>query len=215
MLLYFFGILKAADSVIVNNLQRIDKVQEPVRAAGDDIELYVAPADEIEAQYVAGMVANLIESGVEPQEIAVLSRTSFQFPLLDRNFTRLGIPHVVVGYTGLLGRAIVKDILAYLRFAVNPEDVTALERALTAERGNGIGKKTVEKIVRLAGGGPFDRALRAICDGDIEAVPKFRLTPKVRASLEKFLKLINVIKTLPPSDAVSMVVDSVKLKVEL
>ncbi|HOJ40145.1 MAG TPA: ATP-dependent helicase, partial [bacterium] len=98
-----------------------------------------------EATFVAQRVEQLLRSGVHPEEIAILYRYRSQATRLEFELNRRLIAYYVDDERYFPGRETCRDILAYLRVAVNPGDVPAWQRLLSITEG--LGKATREKIL--------------------------------------------------------------------
>ena len=143
-------ILRAAHFVIKNNPVRKEKELQPVREEGEPIVLYSATDELDEAEYVAREITRLWRSNNERlDEIAVLYRVNTLSRALEESLIRWGIPYEVVRGLKFYERMEIKDILAYLRFIVNPKDDLSLLRILNKPR-RGIGDKTVTALQSYA-----------------------------------------------------------------
>lgn len=131
-------ILDAANAVITQNKERKNKNLFTQRVGGERIELFQAVSAEGEAEFIAVKAAELIAEGADPEQIAVLFRTNFQSRLLEERFLGFGVPHQVIGVR-FYNRREIKDILAYLKSALNPEDFLSLGRIINTPP-RGIGK---------------------------------------------------------------------------
>jgi DNA helicase II / ATP-dependent DNA helicase PcrA len=98
-----------------------------------------------EARYIATKSAQLIEEGTEPRDIAVLYRANFQSRALEEAFITYGVPYQVLGIR-FFERKEVKDLLSYIRAALNPDSSSDLKRIINVPV-RGIGKVTLLKIV--------------------------------------------------------------------
>lgn len=180
-------ILTAANAVIAKNVRRYDKKLRTDNPTGEAITLFSARSEREEAAYIAQSIRELLGSGVLAAEIAVLFRENFQSRALEEAMIALGIPYRVLG-TRFFERAEVKDVLAYLRAAMNPRSRIDFARAV-ASPSRGIGKTTIEKIA----------------EGNEEA-----LGAAARAKVAGFRALLvtikNVIETHRASDAVQMTI---------
>ena len=99
---------------------------------------------------MAQQVADLIEAGTEPREVAVFYRTKYQSLPLEDAFAKLSLPHQVVDSVGFFDRSQVKDLRAYLQLLVNPRDDVACLRIINTPP-RGIGERTVERLQQEAG----------------------------------------------------------------
>lgn len=109
---------------------------------GEDIQLKILPTEKDEAVFIA----RTIKSRNEPySDFAVLVRMSFLTRNLEEAMIKAGIPYQIVGGLRFYERAEVKDIISYLRMAVNPRDFASFERSITTPS-RGIGDKTIQAI---------------------------------------------------------------------
>ena len=144
------NVLDAANAVIGKNSERKPKRLWTERGRGSNIRVVVAPDDEGEARWVADEIVRLaFEEKIPRHEIAVLYRTNAQAKPLEETLRLAGIPYRVVGGTSLFDRKEVRDLLAYLRAAMNPRDEVSLLRIINVPA-RGIGDQTVAKAQELA-----------------------------------------------------------------
>ena len=137
-------ILTAANQVIEKNKNRHDKKLFTKNRAGELITLATSLSEIAEADYIATTAKNLIKNGAKPDEIAVLYRANFQSRALEEGMLRHNVPYQVLG-TRFFERKEVKDLMAYLKAALNAADYASLVRASGAPA-RGIGKVTLAKI---------------------------------------------------------------------
>ncbi len=144
-------ILEAANSLIANNTERIDKVLRATRGAGELIKLTRCDDEIAEAEAVVHRLRILEASNPELgwRDMAVLYRTNAQSRAIEESLVRWGIPYVVVGGLRFYDRREIKDILAYLRLLVNPSDSVSLLRVLNVPK-RGIGKTTIQRLTDAA-----------------------------------------------------------------
>ena len=141
-------ILDAAGAVIANNAARKGKTLWTENAAGDRIALYAGLDDRAEATWVARKIQ--AEAARRPYEdIGVLYRTNAQSRSFEEAFRRDRIPYQVVGAMQFYERKEVKDILAYLKLAVNPGDDVAFRRIVNVPA-RALGDTSVDLIVQAA-----------------------------------------------------------------
>jgi DNA helicase-2/ATP-dependent DNA helicase PcrA len=141
-------ILAAANKVIANNTQRFDKVLRATAAEGEKIRYAQLLDGETEARWVTGKIEEHMrrEPGIRA---AVLYRTNAQSRLFEEACRRAGLRYNLVGGFSFYDRAEVKDIIAYLKLAMNPNDSIALMRVINTPP-RGVGKTTIEDIERRA-----------------------------------------------------------------
>jgi DNA helicase II / ATP-dependent DNA helicase PcrA len=137
-------ILDAAGAVIANNTERKGKTLWTANARGERIELFHAQDDRTEAAWVARRVQREVAQRAH-EDCAVLYRTNAQSRSFEEIFRRERIPYQVVGAQQFYERKEVKDVLAYLKLAVNEGDDVAFRRVVNVPP-RGLGDTTVEAI---------------------------------------------------------------------
>jgi DNA helicase-2/ATP-dependent DNA helicase PcrA len=143
-------ILAAANAVIANNTQRRGKTLWSDLGAGEPIVHAVASTVEDEAKWVAREIARLKNNdGVRWSDVAILYRSNLQSKLLEDELRQAAVPYVMFGGQQFFERKEVKDVIAYLRVALNPRDDLSLRRVLNYPA-RGIGAQTVERLVATA-----------------------------------------------------------------
>lgn len=138
-------ILTAANRVIVKNKNRREKNLFTKNGQGEPIGIFGGYDEADEADFIAEKTLELIKKGVEAKEISVLYRANFQSRILEEAFLRAGITYQVLGVR-FFERKEVKDILSYLRAALNPDSMADLKRVINVPA-RGIGKVTILKIL--------------------------------------------------------------------
>ena len=138
-------ILAVANKIIEKNKFRREKTLVTRNGMGEKVGLFEGLTENHEAQFVAEKIKELQNGGAELSEIAVLYRANFQSRALEEEFLAKELPYQVLG-TKFYERKEIKDILAFLRLAFNPESISDLKRAINVPP-RGIGKMTLLKIV--------------------------------------------------------------------
>lgn len=189
-------IVAAGNQIIEKNHNRKEKRAITDNPDGERIRLHMARSAEGEARWIAREAAKAIRAGTPPEEIAVLFRTNFQSRTLEEAFLQENLPYKVLG-TRFLDRKEVKDVLAWVRLALEPTRETDLVRAIQSPS-RGIGKVTLGKII----------------EGKREL-----LRPAERAKVEAFEKVIAELheasKELIPSAFVRLVIEKSGLETAL
>lgn len=140
------NILDLANRVIRKNKLRKEKNLFTKNKDGEKITLFEALDENDEANFVVQKSRDLItKKNVRPSEIAVLYRANFQSRAIEEHFIRAGLPYQVLG-TRFYERKEIKDIIAFIKFAINPKDNISLARIINVPP-RGIGKVTLEKII--------------------------------------------------------------------
>lgn len=139
-------ILDAAYHVIQNNRYRHEKRLWTTREDGSPVIVYEAADEDKEALFVANMIRDLLsEGGRRYSDFAVMYRINAQSRPFEEAFSHFGMPYRVVGALRFYERREVKDILAFLRLLINPDDEVSLLRVINLPP-RGIGDGTVRKL---------------------------------------------------------------------
>jgi DNA helicase-2/ATP-dependent DNA helicase PcrA len=138
------NILTLANKAIKKNTIRQEKNLFTTQGDGEKIELQAAWDEESEAEWVAEKCKSLINSGSEPKTIAVLYRANFQSRILEESFIRANVAYNLLG-TKFFERKEIKDVMSYLRAAINRSSQPDLKRVLENPK-KGIGKATIAKL---------------------------------------------------------------------
>jgi DNA helicase-2/ATP-dependent DNA helicase PcrA len=138
------NILEAASAVVANNKERKGKWLWTDSTAGAKVGYYEAPDGENEALFIADTIERLLAKN-PAERVAVLYRTNFQSRPIEEALRRYGRKYLVVGGFSFYQRAEVKDLLAYLKILLSPQDSVSLLRIINTPA-RGIGKGTVEQM---------------------------------------------------------------------
>ena len=184
-------ILAAANALISNNTERIDKVLRPTRGEGELITLTRCDDEIAEAEAVVHRLRMMEAANPDLSwgDMAVLYRTNAQSRAMEESLVRWGIPYIVVGGLRFYDRREIKDLLAYLRLLVNPADTVSLLRVINVPK-RGIGKTTIQRLTDAANqlGIPLWDVV-----SDAEAVRS--LGGRSAKGLLQFCELVNDLKT--------------------
>jgi DNA helicase-2/ATP-dependent DNA helicase PcrA len=137
-------ILAAANQVITKNKQRHAKNLFTKNTEGAKIGLYTGMEEGDEAGFIAQKAKELIAEGKNPNEIAVLYRANFQSRVLEEACLQSDVPYQVLG-TRFFDRKEIKDIVAFIRAGLNPDDFENIKRIINIPA-RGIGKTTLLKL---------------------------------------------------------------------
>ena len=191
-------IVAAAESVIANNLQRMEKSCFSTRQ-GEPVRLKALPNQEMEADWVARKCRELTGYRKVPaDEIAVLYRTKFTSLPFERAFRSARLPYTMVGAQGFFQRREVQDINSYLISAVNPRDDVSFERIINVPR-RGIGKAALDKI---QAGKRGDLSLQDACR---QVIGKNLIPKKASKALEELLAFLEALAREKPGEAIRKV----------
>ncbi|MEZ4462139.1 MAG: UvrD-helicase domain-containing protein [bacterium] len=154
-------ILDAANDVIQHNWRRREKKLWTDRQGGEPITYFTGSDDREEAQYVAQRIFDLAREGREYASFAVFYRTNAMGRAFEEQLRFNSLPYQVVGGTSFYAREEVKDVLAYLKIALNPTNEVDLLRVINKPT-RGVGNTTIDKL-RVAGAfGPIEGLWAAI-----------------------------------------------------
>jgi ATP-dependent DNA helicase UvrD/PcrA len=141
-------ILDVAGAVVKNNLERKGKNLWTSNPRGGSVGYYQAFDAEAEARWVA---SKIVEHRRDEFDIraAVLYRTNSQSRVFEEAMRRAGLQYNIIGGFSFYERMEVRDIIAYLKLALNPNDSIALQRVINSPP-RGIGRTTIDEIERRA-----------------------------------------------------------------
>src|SRR5438128_1408782 len=178
------NILDLASGVIKQYSERKEKALWTQNPAGSKIRYYQALDAESEARFVAGKIQEHVS--IEPDiRAAVLYRTNSQSRVFEEAMRRAGLSYNIVGGFSFYERMEVRDIIAYLKLAINPHDSIALQRVINTPP-RVIGKMTLDEIenrARELGISYWDAISDLIADEQ-------RLSPRAVAVLANFQRII-------------------------
>ena len=138
-------IVRAANSLIHKNVKQIDKEVYSRNEEGDKLILRELSSDREEASFVIGDIKKKVDSGMSYDDFAILYRTNAQSRTFEEELRRNGIDFQIYGGMSFYQRKEIKDVVAYLRLIVNPNDEEAFKRIINYPA-RGIGNTTVNKI---------------------------------------------------------------------
>src|SRR5262249_4001231 len=165
-------ILAAANQVIANNPRPHGKQLWSHHEPGELIPHAVAATAEDEARWIAAEIARLHHDSRPWSDIAVMYRSNLQAKVLEDELRQASVPYVMYGGQQFFERKEVKDVIAYLRVALNVRDQLSLRRAINYPA-RGIGTTPVERLVAAAQArhAPLWDALRGALGGSGEMLP--------------------------------------------
>ena len=144
------NIVNAANSIIGNNQDQIKKTVWTSNGEGEKIKIAKTSTDNEEGSFVA---KNIFEQKMNFQannsDFAILYRTNAQSRSIEEALRKHNIPYKIYGGLSFYQRKEIKDLLAYFRLVLNPDDEEALKRVINFP-GRGIGKTTIDKIAIAA-----------------------------------------------------------------
>jgi DNA helicase-2/ATP-dependent DNA helicase PcrA len=184
------NILTAANTVIAKNESRKEKNLWSEAGSGPKLQGFVAENEHHEAEFVRDEIVKLQNDGISKfGETAIFYRTNAQSRVFEEVFMRSAIPYKVVGGVRFYERKEVKDLLAYLRVLVNPDDEVSMRRIINTPK-RGIGDRAIENIEEFGKSAQlsFWQSLTRAAESDI--------SPKAAASITTFASLIQTLHIL-------------------
>jgi DNA helicase-2/ATP-dependent DNA helicase PcrA len=181
-------ILTVANEIVKQNENRAEKKIFTNRAAGEAVTVYGAETERAEARYAIEKIKELVREGAAYRDFLVLYRTNAQSRVFEEGFLGEGIPYRVVGGVGFYARTEIKDMMAYLRYIVNPSDAVAFRRIVNVPR-RSIGQQTLASLVDAANGAGVSVG-QTVFDKELLR----RAVPKKQKELERFADLITSLR---------------------
>ena len=143
-------LVEAANSIIANNEAQIEKNVYSMNETGEKIQVLQALTDSEEGFIIASdILEKSLSLRLNWHDFVVLYRTNAQSRIFEETLRRKNIPYKIYGGLSFYERKEIKDLLAYFRMVINPEDEEAFRRSINYPK-RGIGDTTVEKIIELA-----------------------------------------------------------------
>ena len=201
-------ILDAAGDVVSRIIGRKAKKLFTDKLGGDKISLFMCGDDSDEAEAISSTIQQKTALDKSAADFAILYRTNAQSRILEDSLRYKGIPYTIVGGTRFYERAEVKDILAYLRLLVNPEDNMAFLRIVNVPK-RGLGKTGIGKLESIA----TERgiSLTAVVR---EHLNETGVTGKALNELVNFKSIMNdlalSLTDLTPQDTAARLIDRIK-----
>lgn len=144
------AILNLANSIIANSETRHDKILRPEKGdEGQTPELFVYENEEAEVDQVVREVSEFRQKGYRYRDIAILYRSNSQGGLMEGGLRRNRIPYKLSGGTALFDRKEAKDVMAFIRSAIFPTEISF--RRIINLPARGVGDKTLEAIEAIPG----------------------------------------------------------------
>lgn len=173
-------ILNAANCLISNNSNRLGKTLWSNNDTEEDIITFASYNDIDEANFVTESILDLISSGTDLEDIAVLYRSNAQSRVLEEQLNRAGVPYRIYGGLRFFDRMEIKDVLAYLSLCVSRNNDAAFERVINKPV-RGIGSATIAAL--------REETFISNCSL-FSAIETAKLSKRARSSIDKFTDLI-------------------------
>jgi DNA helicase-2/ATP-dependent DNA helicase PcrA len=181
-------ILDAAHAIIENNVNQKKKKLWTANAGGEKLFYYQAFDADGEARFVASKIEEHHRRNARDR-IAILYRTNAQSRVFEEALRRLRIEYNIVGGFSFYERAEIKDVIAYVKLAINPFDDIALLRVINTPP-RGLGKQSLDELQNQARkrGSSLWMTIATIIDKSLKE--NVNLTPRAKESLRSFKKAI-------------------------
>ena len=180
-------ILTKANLVIGNNEQRLAKTLWTQNEEGSDVSCYIADNDRAEADYVTRTVYRLVNDyGYHYKDIAILMRYNAPSRLFEEYLLQYNIPYKVLGGYKFFERLEIKNIIAYLRAIVNPQDNESVLRIINYPK-RGIGDTVIAELQSQVPVGSYIEA--------VKNVDRYDFSSNTQKKLKTFCAIYNDLET--------------------
>ncbi|MHC5122574.1 MAG: ATP-dependent helicase, partial [Planctomycetota bacterium] len=163
------NILEKADQLIAANSKRKEKKLIATHDRGQDVKIGICDDESAEAHAMADKIEALINEGKDPNEIAVFYRVNAMSRGIEEAFVQRQLPYQVVRGVEFYARKEIRDLLAYLKVLVNPQDDVAFLRAVGTHP-RGIGKTSLDRLRQFANIHGQSLSLAALSANQVESI---------------------------------------------
>jgi DNA helicase-2/ATP-dependent DNA helicase PcrA len=178
-------IVEASGKMILKNKDQIEKKVWTDNDIGDRIRIYKTASDNDEGKLVADLIfEEKMQFQVRNKEFAILYRTNSQSRAMEEALRKMNIPYRIYGGMSFYQRKEIKDIIAYIRLVMNPNDEEAFKRIINYPT-RGIGKTTLDKLNVMSA--EMNKSLWEVCNSPELA--------QVGASAQKIRDFVVMIKS--------------------
>lgn len=189
------NIVNAANSIIANNKNQLEKVVWTANDEGTKIKLHRSITDAEEGRYVAG---SIFENKMQNQRLnghfAVLYRTNSQSRAIEDALRKRDIPYRIYGGLSFYQRKEIKDLLSYLRLVINPKDEEALKRVINFPT-RGIGQTTLDRLTVAAN--HYSKSIFEVME-NLDKID-LKINSGTKRKLEDFINMIKSFQILNDS----------------
>ncbi len=182
-------ILKVANSLISHNKNRLGKELWTASERGETVKIFEAYNNDEESSFIVDKIKMLERDGYKKSEIAILYRNNFLSRRLEEELNGRGVPYIIYGGFRFFERSEIKDMIAYLRVIVNPDDDSAFERTINNPP-RGIGQKTIDIIRKFAKADSRSlwKTIKFLQNDNNDEI-----SSRVKTSLTNYISLIEII----------------------
>ncbi|AQW85880.1 UvrD/REP family helicase [Campylobacter pinnipediorum subsp. caledonicus] len=197
-------ILKVANELINHNRNRLGKILISTKEDGENVNLFESIDEVAEATKIAKSIKELIQSGVNAPDIAILYRVNALSRSLEEGLNKENIPYKMVGGVKFYERAEIKDIISYIRLVTNQNDDFSLRRIINRPK-RGLGKVSLEKIENFA----FENKISLFKAVELLSEKDDIFNKKTATSLCDFIQNL---KDIGDSDGIFKLIDDLEAK---
>ncbi len=198
------AILTLANALIQHNTQRTDKRLWTELEGGKEPTLWQVYSEAEEGASIAQEVWRQANAGRSYGDMAVLYRTNAQSYAIERALREHHIPYKIVGGLRFLDRAVVKDVIAYLRLLFQPHDRVSFQRLVGVPK-RGIGAVSLQKFLTWN-----EASERSIIDGLLEVEHADGLTARAKNPLKQLGQVLDDLRQdldRPPAEIIEDIID--------
>ncbi|MFN2426989.1 MAG: ATP-dependent helicase [Candidatus Binatia bacterium] len=205
-------ILDAANRVIRNNPNRHDKTLRSHAGKGSPVRRYLAVDENEEASAVVGEIQRHAEDGTAAfGDFAILFRTGPQARVFEAELRASKVPYTLVGGMSFFDRKEIRDIVAYLKLLVNPDDELALLRVINCPP-RGIGKASIDRVLQFSSDRGVSVSAAFLSASSVDGIPQ-----ATAQACTDFLQILDVLrrKKIPLEDLVRELIETVGYRAEV
>jgi len=207
------NILDTAMAIINRNTNRMPKKLFTERGEGELIAIREAFDEQQQAAFVVDIIQQQVREGkAEVSDFAVMYRTNAQSRIIEEAFISAHIPYRLVGAQRFYGRREVKDIIAYLRVIVNPDDIVSLRRIINTPRRK-IGLKTFADLLQNAARNGLTPGAFLMTLAEEGAPNREAFNESVAARLSAFGRQLvswrKLVDSLPPVEMIDRILEDI------
>jgi DNA helicase-2/ATP-dependent DNA helicase PcrA len=178
------AVLEVANRLVAHNPGRHKKQLKACRPVNGEVRFLAVEDEQTEATSVVQEIAELIERGVAPGDVAILFRTNEQPRLFEGELRRKRVRYILIGGQSFYDRREIRDMLAYLKVVARPSDESSLLRIINTPP-RGIGDATIDKLTTRA-----VKARQSLWDAIPEAQAAGEIPNRAQAGLEELRNLL-------------------------
>ncbi len=202
------NIVNAANAIIANNKNQLEKVVWTANDEGNKIKLHRSVTDAEEGRFVASSIfENKMQQQLPNGHFAVLYRTNSQSRAIEDALRKKDIPYRIYGGLSFYQRKEIKDVLCYLRLVINTKDEEALKRIINFPT-RGIGQTTVDKLTVAAN--HYGRSIFEVME-NLDKID-LKINSGTKRKLEDFVSMIKSFQIMNESSDAFTIAEHVAKK---